>query len=222
MLSRAAGIDLGIAWLGGGVADRLLIVQLLTFRSARASDAPTVAALHADSWRRSYRGSYADAFLDGDVLADRLLVWEERLQQPTSDSSTVVAEADGRLVGFVHTVLDADPAWGALLDNLHIASGYQRMGIGAQLMCHSATFVVKQRPRGPLHLWVHETNGGAQRFYEAMGGQCIESAPIPDVGGVPGRLNGAPVKLRYAWSDPSVITTLTEDVASKVAPVSGA
>jgi hypothetical protein len=27
--------------------------------------------LHADSWRRHYRGAYADAFLDGDVLADR-------------------------------------------------------------------------------------------------------------------------------------------------------
>ena len=134
----------------------------------------------------------------------------------------MVAEADGRIVGFVHTVLDADPAWGALLDNLHIASGYQRMGIGAQLMRHSGKFVGKQRPQGSLYLWVHETNGRAQRFYEAMGGQCVESAPIADVGGVPGRLNGAPVKLRYAWSDPRVITRLTEDLAGKLGPVSGA
>ena len=57
-------------------------MRLLTLRSARASDAPTVAALHADSWRLNYRGSYADTFLDGDVLSDRLLVWEQRLQQP--------------------------------------------------------------------------------------------------------------------------------------------
>jgi predicted N-acetyltransferase YhbS len=140
------------------------------------------------------------------------------LRQPANDSSTVIAEADGHVVGFVHTVLDADPTWGALLDNLHIVSGYQRMGIGAQLMGHSAKFVVKQRPQGPLHLWVHETNDGAQAFYEAMGGQCIGSAPIPDVGGVPGRLNGAPVKLRYVWSDRRVVASLTEGMAAKAAP----
>lgn len=133
----------------------------------------------------------------------------------------MVAEADGRLVGFVHTLLDADPAWGALLYNLHIASGHQRMGIGAQLMSHSAAFVAKQRPQGSLYLWVHETNSRAQRFYETMGGKLTESAPIPDVGGVPGRLNGAPVKLRYAWPDPSVITRLSENFVSQVAPVSG-
>jgi ribosomal protein S18 acetylase RimI-like enzyme len=193
-------------------------VHSLTFRPDRASDAPTIAALHADSWRRHYRGSYADTFLDGDVLADRLRVWGERLRQPASDASTVIAEADGRVVGFVHTVLDADPTWGALLDNLHIVSGYQRMGIGACLMGHSAKFVVRQRPQESLYLWVHETNDGAQAFYEAMGGRCTESAPIPDVGGVPGRLNGAPVKLRYVWSDPCVIASLTEGGAGKAAP----
>lgn len=185
----------------------------LAFRSARASDAATIAALHAESWRRYYRGSYADTFLDGDLLTDRLLVWGERLRQPTSDSSTVVAEADGRVVGFVHTVLDADPVWGALLDNLHVVSGYQRMGIGARLMGQSAKFVVKQRPQGSLYLWVQKTNERAQRFYEAMRGNCIESAPIPDVGGVPGRLNGAPMRLRYAWVEPSVIASLAEAFA---------
>jgi len=37
------------------------------FRPARASDSEAIAALHADSWRRHYRGAYSDAFLDGDV-----------------------------------------------------------------------------------------------------------------------------------------------------------
>lgn len=207
---RIAGV---IGWLVAANADRLPPVNLLSFRSARASDVPTIASVHAESWRRHYRGSYADTFLDGDVLSDRLLVWGERLDQPAVGSSTVVAEADGRIAGFVHTVLDEDPAWGALLDNLHIVSGYQRMGIGAQLMGHSAMFVVKQRPQGSLHLWVHETNDGARRFYEAMGGKCTESAPIADVGGIPGRLKGAPVKLRYVWSDPRVIASAAEDFA---------
>jgi hypothetical protein len=43
----------------------------LRFRPAGPDDAEKVGMLHADSWRRHYRGAYADSFLDGDVVADR-------------------------------------------------------------------------------------------------------------------------------------------------------
>ena len=36
-------------------------VDGIQYRLARGSDAPAVAALHADSWRRHYRGAYSDA-----------------------------------------------------------------------------------------------------------------------------------------------------------------
>lgn len=42
-------------------------VDPLVFRPARATDSEAIAVLHADSWRRHYRGAYSDAFLDGDV-----------------------------------------------------------------------------------------------------------------------------------------------------------
>src|SRR5258708_16945646 len=90
------------------------------FRLAGPGDAEAVAALHADSWRRHYRGAYSDAYLDGDVEGDRLAVWSERLRDRRTDYRTIVAEDAGRLVGFAHTVLDEDEAWGALLDNLHV------------------------------------------------------------------------------------------------------
>lgn len=210
---RASGL---IRWFAAGRAAKLRGMHPLTFRSARASDAPAVAALHADSWRRHYRESYAESFLGGDVLSDRLVVWGERLHQPSSDTSTVLAEVDGRLAGFVHTVLDADPVWAALLDNLHVVIGHQRMGIGTRLMGHSAKFVEAQRPHSPLFVWVHKKNDGAQRFYTALSGECVESAPIPDVGGVPGRLNGAPLKLRYTWADASVLVPLADGPTSSV------
>lgn len=50
----------------------------LRLRLANPSDAETIAALHADSWRRHYRGAYSDAFLDGDVISDRLAVWADQ------------------------------------------------------------------------------------------------------------------------------------------------
>jgi hypothetical protein len=42
---------------------------------------------------------------------------------------TVVAEADTRLVGFVHVVFDDDDRWGSPIDNLHITQDRRRTGI---------------------------------------------------------------------------------------------
>ena len=90
------------------------------YRLTRACDAPAVAALHAESWQRHYRGAYSDAFLDGDVVAERAAVWTQRLREPEAGQFTIVAESAGLLAGFVHTILDADPVWGSLVDNLHV------------------------------------------------------------------------------------------------------
>ena len=175
-------------------------------RVAGAGDARAVAALHADSWRRHYRGAYADAFLDADVMADRHAVWSGRLEQPDVRARTIVAETpDDGVVGFAHSVLDDSPEWGALLDNLHVAGGHQRRGVGAQLMSRVARFVADNRPGSGLYLWVLQQNANAQRFYDALGGRPVEAAPVPPVGGVAGRLNGSPLRLRYSWPDPTVL-----------------
>jgi len=171
----------------------------LTSRAAQAGDAPAVAALHADSWRRHYRGAYADAFLDGDVLADRLAVWGERLREPDAGAATILAE-DGGLVGFAHVVFGGDPAWGALLDNLHVAADRQRGGVGRRLMALVAGAVLDRPGDGGLYLWVLEQNAGGQAFYGACGGRWVERRPVTPPGGVAGRLEGSPLRLRYVWS----------------------
>lgn len=173
----------------------------LRLRSAKASDAAAIAALHADSWRRHYRDAYSDAFLDGDVVADRLAVWTTRLDNPVSGTSTVIAEAGDRLIGFVHTAFDEDPTWGALLDNLHVVHDHKRRGIGSRLLTASARAAV-ERGTG-LYLWVLERNVDARGFYRAHGSRCVERRLTPAPGGVVSRLNGSPVSLRYAWTDPA-------------------
>ena len=89
------------------------------FREATERDAEVIAALHADNWRRHYRGAYLDSYLDGDILAERRHVWSERLKPPRVNQATICAETRGELIGFAHAVFDTDPVWGALLDNLH-------------------------------------------------------------------------------------------------------
>lgn len=173
----------------------------LQFRTAGSADAEAVAALHADSWRRHYRGAYSDAFLEGDVYADRLVVWSERLREPDGRSETILAEDGDGLVGFAHTIFDDDPRWGSLLDNLHVVYDEKRRGVGSRLLRLTARAVL-ERGTG-LYLWVLEQNADARAFYEARGGACVEALVVAPPGGMKDRLNGSPVGLRYAWPDPA-------------------
>ena len=175
----------------------------LTYRTARPGDAQAIAGLHADSWRRHYRGAYTDAFLDDEadtVLGD---MWAGRFAAPDPSTRTILAERDGKVVGLAHTVLGSDPAWGALLDNLHVSYDLKRQGVGTRLLALSARAVLDAVPASGLYLWVLEQNAAARAFYEARGGSCVEHRQAGAPGGDVTRLNGRPVGLRMAWRDPS-------------------
>jgi ribosomal protein S18 acetylase RimI-like enzyme len=179
----------------------------LTLRAAHLDDADSIALLHAESWRRHYRGAYADAFLDGDVVADRRAVWSARLAEPAGGATVLAEDATGP-VGFVHVVFDHDDRWGSLVDNLHVSRSRQRSGIGSALLVHAAQAVVERATRKPLHLWVLEQNTAAQAFYRALGGGCVEKAPVPSPGGLPNRLNGHPTGLRFTWPDAAALVSV--------------
>jgi GNAT superfamily N-acetyltransferase len=175
------------------------------FRQALSQDAPAIAGLHCDSWRRHYRGAFSDAFLDGGVDEFLLAKWAGRLASPDPAARTIVAEADGVLAGFAHVLLGDDPTWGCLLDNLHVAYGRKRAGIGTRLMAQVARAVVDWSPSSGLYLWVLEQNADAQSFYTARGGTCVERAEDESPNGDPAALNGTVMILRFAWPDPSTL-----------------
>ena len=84
------------------------------YREATEHDARAIAALHAESWRRNYRGAFLDSYLDGDILPDRLEVWT--VSPPTSARKvqfTVCAYGEGEVIGFAHTVFDHDAKVGS-------------------------------------------------------------------------------------------------------------
>lgn len=182
---------------------------MLRFRTAGPHDAERIAMLHADSWRRHYRGAYSDAYLDGDVLTERRTIWAGRLTAP-GDSVTIVAEeaeaghgeSAGRpLTGFVHVIFDQDERWGSLIDNLHVVHDRKRSGVGRVLMSRAAEAVADRASGRSLYLWVLEQNVSAQGFYSALGGVRGERLPTSAPGGDHSRLSGTPHKLRIAWPD---------------------
>jgi hypothetical protein len=61
-----------------------------------------------------------------------------------------------------------------------------------------------------MYLWVLEQNTAAQEFYRALGGTCVEKAPVSPPGGVASRLAGSPAKLRFTWPDASLLAPTRE------------
>ena len=172
-------------------------------RPAEAGDVEAIAALHADSWRRNYRGAYLDSYLDGDVVTDRLAVWRQRITRPEATFRTIVVEHDGAFAGFVHTKLDDDPRWGALVDNLHVVHELKGQGIGTRLMEASARTVLDSTPGAGLYLWVLDVNVAAQAFYTARGGvEAGREMRGPFPGG------GTALARRIVWPDPSTLLLL--------------
>ena len=165
----------------------------MEFRDATLADAPRIAALHADSWRRAYRGMLSDEYLDTDLESDRTRVWVDRLTTPKPNQRVVLAEISDQLAGFACAFGSEDPDLGTLLDNLHVRHGFQHQGIGAALMMQIASWCQIEFAGEGLFLWVIESNLPARRFYEHLGatqaGEDIWQSPD----------GGAIRSLCYAW-----------------------
>jgi GNAT superfamily N-acetyltransferase len=159
-----------------------------------AEDVVALARLHAESWRSAYRGMLPDAYLDGPIVEERLQFWQRRMAALDPAHSRVMKAVIGsQLAGFVCTILDADPAWGARLENLHVRPDLKGQGIGGGLFDASQEWAWAARPHQPMHLWVLEQNVPARRFYERRGGRVADQKTIEVV---PGLL--VP-EVRYVW-----------------------
>ena len=166
---------------------------MIEYRRAERRDAEVVAELHARSWREHYRGDFDDAFLDGDLLGERLAVWSERLDRPPASQLVLLGLEGATLMGFVCVYGAHDSEWGSLVDNLHVSAAAKRRGIGSSLMRHAGAWLVERHPELGVYLLVLESNRAARRFYERIGGRNAGVSAMETHG-------GAMVQsCRYVW-----------------------
>lgn len=165
----------------------------MKLRAANQSDIPAIASLHAASWRHAYRGALSDAYLAGDIEADRTVTWTHRLKSPVVGQFVTVAEENEKVIGFACAFSDSDPIYGALLDNIHVSLSKQRQGIGSRLLRQVANWCAANASDQGLYLWVIQSNVTAQHFYETLGAKNVGT----DVWVPPG--GGAVPRFRYAW-----------------------
>lgn len=138
-------------------------------RMATLADAPAIAEIHAASWRNTYNNVLTGVYLSNIVPAERMEVWNDRLQNPKSDQCVMVAEIDDEVVGFVCVYSRENPEWGSYLDNLHVRSSHQSMGIGKSLLTEAIRWCHEIEPASGMCLLVNQDNLKAQEFYKGLG-----------------------------------------------------
>jgi ribosomal protein S18 acetylase RimI-like enzyme len=166
---------------------------MLEYRPAEPADAEAIASLHARSWRENYRGSFHDAFLDGDLFEERRRVWRQRLDHPPVNQFVQLAVAGTALAGFVCAYGAHDPHWGSFVDNLHVARAFKRTGIGSALLRQVGAWLAPLYPGQGIYLLVLEANASARRFYERLGGWNAGVSTMETHGGAVVR------SCRYSW-----------------------
>ena len=82
-------------------------------RRAEPADAPSMARVHVDAWRETYRGLMRDAVLDDPALLSwRETFWAAALTDPRYDQNTVaVASYGGTLIGIAIMLAGLPAYW---------------------------------------------------------------------------------------------------------------
>ena len=173
-------------------------------RIAQQEDSVAIAAVHAASWRGSYRGILSDKYLNDELESERLSIWKRRLGFPKKNQYVTVAEQESQIVGFACAFGAEDELLGTMLDNLHVSTSQKGKGIGRKLVRDIAFWCDRSYPSKGLYLWVFEQNIPARRFYELLEGVVVGEAhwSAPD---------GTVVKeIRYAWKNITELIAVTQ------------
>ncbi|WIM95385.1 GNAT family N-acetyltransferase [Actinoplanes oblitus] len=135
-------------------------------RAQTADDIDAVAAVHVRSTRAGYAGIMPAghlAALDPAVFAAR-----RRSVLAESDRHTLVAERDGRIVGFVSFGPDREVATLGELYAIYVAPDAWGTEAG-RLLFEAARDALRDRHYPEMRLWVLAANERARRFYERAG-----------------------------------------------------
>ncbi|MFJ1748173.1 GNAT family N-acetyltransferase [Streptomyces sp. NPDC088116] len=163
-------------------------------REMTVADCEAVADIRLRGWRYAYAGLIPQAYLDAMSLPEETALRRERLAEGAGQVVNLVAEHDGRVVGWgcYGPGRDADADAGtAELYAIYAEPELLSTGIGRALMDALASRAAGDGYTSML-LWVLRENGRARRFYAKAGFMPDRAEESFDVDGV------AVPEVRYA------------------------
>jgi GNAT superfamily N-acetyltransferase len=140
----------------------------VTVRLAAAGDAPALGLVHVRAWQAAYRGQMPDDYLDELRPEERAAGWERGLRRDRARDPVLVAERDGRVVGFAVLRAAEDPEGAGELAAINVDPDHWGTGAGRALLAAAHAELARLGYREAV-LWVLPGNRRARRFYEAAG-----------------------------------------------------
>jgi len=162
-------------------------------RTARASDAESLARVQVASWRRGFAGIVPDGVLAELTSDEALSVWRDRWAEaitnpPTSRHHVLAAVEDGptrEVVGFVSAgpATDADrwPGTDGELYELRVEPERISRGHGGRLL-HAAADTLTQDGFHTMYAWAVEADTALRGFLESSGWAADGARGELDVG----------------------------------------
>lgn len=154
-------------------------------RPATLADAPGIGEVHVASWRAAYVGIVPQAHLDGLSAEKRAEMWRGFFEGPPRPRTAVrVAEADGRVCGFVNTgpSRDADGAELGEVRAIYVLRERWRTGLGRALL-DAAVGDLRASGFAAATLWVLDANARGRAFYERSGWRADGTRKTIPIGG---------------------------------------
>ena len=143
----------------------------VTIRDALPADARAIAEVHVRSWQAAYRGELPDDYLDGLSIDEREANWSRWLAEPELGAGTLVAEDDGRVIGFAGfgpTRDEGAPAGTGEVYTLYLRPEWFGRGAGRELF-NRVNERLRELGCARATLWALATNERSRRFYEKAG-----------------------------------------------------
>lgn len=146
----------------------------MIIHDATVEDATGIAKVHVSSWQTSYKGLMPDEAIAARSIEQRQSMWERILGDEESQSINLVAEIEGKIVGFASggSLQDAVDGFDGELYAIYLLQDAQGKGIGRKLMQTLATRMHRAGYQN-LILSVLKNNTKSRGFYEKMGGTLL-------------------------------------------------
>jgi GNAT superfamily N-acetyltransferase len=171
-------------------------------RRALVQDAHSIAEVHVESSRTTYKDILPDSVLDSLSVEKRELSWKDLLTAPEPRSITLVgSDAGGRVAGFISGGRERTGRLGCdgELYTVYLLPSAQRQGLGTLLV---GRFVHELKEQGftSMAVWVLALNP-FRKFYEALGGEVIGDQQIE-------RGGESFTEIAYGWRDLNSFATV--------------
>ena len=145
-------------------------------RRAIKDDIPGIAKVHADSWKKTYKGIFPYEFLENITYEKREKQWENIFQQDDNHQIRFVAETlDGTIIGFIDGGVERTGTYNCdgELYAIYLLQEYQGMKIGQKLFQALLSECINNEMQSLL-VWV-VTNNPSKNFYEKFNPAKIDT-----------------------------------------------